>query len=113
MFNYGYLRKLGFLSFPNKDGKFILYTDAPEFAFASVLCPNQIQEEKLSFMPPGSYPIQRKDMEWTKTEMLDVVCFVRHFKHYIWRVHFQIKCDHQALVPMLTMLQMESGIEPM
>lgn len=54
----------------------------------------------------------------TKKEMLTVICSVRQFKLYLRGEHFEIRYDHQALLPMLTsdtegsnqLFSMESGI---
>lgn len=90
------------LSFPNKNGKFILHTDASGYAIGSVLCQIQHGEEKV--IAYGSRKLSQIEQRYgiTKKEMLAVVFFVKQFKHYLWGVPFEIRCDHQALIPMLT-----------
>ena len=89
------------LSFPNKFGKFILHTDASGFAIGSVLCQIQHGEERV--IAYGSRKLSETEQRYgvTRKEMLSVVFFVKQFKHYLWGVPFEIRCDHQALVPML------------
>ena len=90
------------LSFPSKLGKFILYTDASEFAIGGVLCQLQDGHERVIAYASRKLSDAEKRYGITKKEMLAVVCFVRQFKHYLWGVHFEIRCDHQALLSMLT-----------
>ena len=90
------------LAFPSKTGKFILYTDASDFAIGSVLC--QLQDDREKIIAYASRKLSDSERRYgiTKKEMLAVVFSIRQFKHYLWGVHFEIKCDHQALLYMLT-----------
>ena len=71
------------LSFPSRTGKFILYTDASDFAIGSVLC--QLQDDKPKIIAFASRKLSESERRYgiTKKEMLAVVFSVRQFKHYL------------------------------
>ena len=85
------------LSFPAKKGKFILYTDASDYAIGSVLC--QIQDNIERVIAYGSRKLAASEINYsvTKKELLAMVVFTRQFKHYLWGVEFEIRTDHKSL----------------
>lgn len=85
------------LCFPNRKDKFILYTDASEYAIGSVLC--QLQEDGEKIIAYGSRKLSASELNYsvTKKELLSIVTFVRQFKNYLWGVEFEIRTDHKSL----------------
>ena len=85
------------LTIPTKDGRFILDTDASDFAIGAELL--QIQdgvERCISYCSFSLTPEQRKYCT-TKKELLAVVRFTRHFRHYLLGRHFDVRTDHSSL----------------
>ena len=85
------------LSYPNKKDKFVLYTDASDYAIGSVLCQSQNKEEKV--IAYASRKLTKSEINYsvTKKELLAIINFIRHFKHYLWGVEFEVKTDHRSL----------------
>ena len=86
------------LGCPKADEPFILDTDASDFAIGGVL--SQIQDGKerpISFASKVLNSAQR-DYCTTRKELLAVVMFTRHFRHYLLGRVFLIRTDHASLV---------------
>ena len=85
------------LCFPNRKDKFVLYTDASDYAIGSVLC--QLQQDGEKIIAYGSRKLTSSELNYsvTKKELLSIITFVRQFKHYLWGVEFEIRTDHKSL----------------
>ena len=86
------------LGCPRAEDPFILDTDASDFAVGGVLSQVQDgQERPISFASKVLNPAQR-DYCTTRKELLAVVVFTRHFRHYLLGRVFRIRTDHASLV---------------
>ena len=76
---------------------FILYTDASLSGMGAVLA--QVQDGKERAICYASKALSRSQMIYsaTKRELLAVVHFTRHFKHYLLGRKFILRTDHSAL----------------
>ena len=85
------------LAFPSMKEPFILYTDASLSAMGAVLA--QVQDGKERAICYASKALSRSQMNYsaTKRELLAVVHFTRHFKHYLLGRKFILRTDHSAL----------------
>ena len=85
------------LSLPNDKDPYVLDTDASNFAIGS--CLYQVREGKeypISFASHTLTPAQRKYCT-TRKELLAIVVFTRHFKHYLLGRQFTVRTDHGSL----------------
>lgn len=85
------------LTIPTADGKFILDTDASDIAIGAEL--SQVQngvERCISYCSFTLTPEQKKYCT-TRKELLAVVRFTRHFRHYLLGRPFDIRTDHSSL----------------
>ena len=91
------------MAYPNDDGMFILDTDASATGIGAVL--SQLQwdetsqkevERPVAFASRTLTRTQRRYCT-TRRELLAVVCFVRHFRHFLLGRKFLIRTDHSSL----------------
>lgn len=85
------------LAIPDKTGTFILDTDASDKAIGAELI--QIQNGQERVVAYGSFtlsPAQRRYCT-TRKELLAVVRFTQHFKHYLLGREFILRTDHNSL----------------
>ncbi|KAK4469996.1 hypothetical protein MN116_000019 [Schistosoma mekongi] len=89
------------LGFPDTSlgpGPFILDTDASDHAIGAVL--SQIspggQEKVISY---GSRKLDKREVNYstTRREMLALVYFMKHFRHYLLGRQFRVRTDHKTL----------------
>ena len=85
------------LAFPSMREFFILYTDASQHAMGSVLAQIQNGSERVICYASKSFSKAQSRYPTTKRELLAIVIFTRHFKHYLLGRKFQIVTDHIAL----------------
>lgn len=85
------------LGYPLPEGQFVLDTDASEFAIGAEL--SQVQDGKLRVIAYGSYALAPAQRNYcvTRKELLAVVRFTRHFRHYLLGRPFLIRTDHGSL----------------
>jgi len=85
------------LSFPQKNCKYILDTDASFNTIGCVLSQMQNNEEKV--IAYGSRKMSKSEIQYcvTRKELLAVYYFVVHFKQYLLGTNFIIRTDHKAL----------------
>ena len=98
------------LSFPTSDDIFILDTDASEKTIGAEL--SQIQngvERTISYASKVLTPTQRKYCA-TRKELLAIVCFSRHFRHYLLGRNFVIRTDHNSLTWLLNFKNIEGQL---
>ena len=76
---------------------FILYTDASLTAMGAVLSQVQDGQERAICYASKAFSKAQTRYSATKRELLAVVNFTRHFKHYLLGQKFTIITDHRAL----------------
>ena len=85
------------LAFPCLKEPFILYTDASQFAMGAVLA--QVQDGRERAICYASKSLSKSQTKYsdTRRELLALVTFTRHFRHYLLVQKFTIVTDHSAL----------------
>ncbi|XP_033761504.1 uncharacterized protein LOC117343268 [Pecten maximus] len=86
------------LSFPTREDRFILDTDASATGIGAILVQLQNGEEKVICYAAKTLNGAQRNYCTTKRELLAVVTFVRHFKYYLTGRRFTIRTDHAPLV---------------
>ena len=87
---------LGYPS-PKPEDRFILDTDASEFALGAVLSQVQGGEERVIAYASKGLTHSQRNYCTTYRELLAVVEFVPYFKHYLLGRQFQVRTDHSSL----------------
>ena len=85
------------LTYPMREGgDFILDTDASNHGMGAVLSQVQNGEEKV--IAYASWALGKNQLNYctTKKELLDVVTFVEHFRHYFHGRHCVVRTDHAS-----------------
>ena len=85
------------LAYPDKVGKMILDTDASAFGIGAVL--SQIQDGEEKVIAYASRTLSKTERQYcvTRRELLAVVVFTKHFKHYLMGRRFRVRTDHSSL----------------
>ena len=76
---------------------FILYTEASQFAIGAVLAQVQNGLGRVICYASKSLNKAQSSYSTTKSELLAIVIYTRHFKHYLLGRQFKIITDHKAL----------------
>lgn len=86
------------LAYPTLEGQFILDTDASLFGIGAVL--SQVHNGKERVIAYASGTLNRSQRRYctTRRELLSVITFVQHFRHFLWGRKFLIRTDHASLV---------------
>lgn len=85
------------LAFPLPDGAFILDCDASDTARGADLSQMQGEQERtIVYASHVLTPLQRRYCT-TRKELLAVVKFCRHFRHYLLGRSFTVRSDHNSL----------------
>ena len=85
------------LAFPNNEDQFTLDTDASDFAIGAALYQLQDRSERpISFASHTLTPVQQRYCT-TRKELLAVVVFTRHYRHYLLGREFILRTDHGSL----------------
>ena len=84
-------------AFPCLKELFILYTDASQFAMGVVLAQMQDGKERAICYASRSLSKSQTKYSATRRELLALVTFTRHFRHYLLGQKFTIVTDHSAL----------------
>ena len=86
------------LAYPKPDDVFILDTDASDVSIGAVL--SQIQDGEELVISYASNILIREQRHWctTRKELLAIVKFAQHFRHYLLGHRFLIRTDHNCLV---------------
>ena len=85
------------LVFPCLKEPFILYTDASQLAIGAVLAQVQGGKERAICYAARSLSKSQTKNSATRRELLALVTFTRHFRHYLLGQMFTIVTDHSAL----------------
>ena len=85
------------LAYPNQDDHFILDTDASNHSIGAELL--QVQDGVERLIGFGSFVLDAAQRNYctTRKELLAVVMFTRHFKHYLLGRAFTVRTDHSSL----------------
>ena len=85
------------LAIPDKTGTFVLDTDASDKAIGAELL--QIQNGQERAVAYGSFTLSPAQGRYctTRKELLSVVRFTQHFKHYLLAREFILRTDHNSL----------------
>ena len=85
------------LSFPRKEGRFILDTDASKDGLGGTL--SQIQDGEEKPVGHASKALSRAQRNYCTThrELLGVVTMVQYYKHYLMGNKFTVRTDHGSL----------------
>ena len=85
------------LGYPSAQGDFILDTDASQCAIGAVL--SQVQDGKEVVIAYGSRRLSRSERNYhvTRQELLAIVWFTEHFRHYLIGRKFLLRTDHGSL----------------
>lgn len=86
------------LAYLTRDDPFILETDASLYGIGGVLSQLQHGEERV--IAYGSKTLMRSQTKYYTTyrELLAVVTFVKHFRHYLYGRKFFVRTDHSSLI---------------
>ena len=85
------------LVFPCLKEPFILYNDASQFAIGAALAQEQDGKERAICYDSKSLSKSQTKYSATRRELLALVTFTRHFRHYLLGQKFTIVTDHSAL----------------
>ncbi len=87
------------LVYPLQDpeAEFILDTDASEYAIGAVLSQVQEGEERVVAYGSKALALSQRNYCTTYRELLAIVEFVPHFKHYLLGRRFRVRTDHSSL----------------
>ncbi|CAG2238861.1 Retrovirus-related Pol polyprotein from transposon 17.6,Retrovirus-related Pol polyprotein from transposon 412,Retrovirus-related Pol polyprotein from transposon 297 [Mytilus edulis] len=85
------------LNYPSETGQFILDTDASGHAIGAVLSQIQNGEEKVLAYASKMLSDTQRNYCTTYRELLAVLTFVKHFRHYLIGQNFKIRSDHASL----------------
>ena len=86
------------LAYPNKEGTFVLDTDASLYGVGGVL--SQLQDdgqEKVISYASRTLSKTQQNYCTTMRELLAAVAFIKHFHHYLWGRRFILRTDHASL----------------
>ena len=87
------------LAFPDHSRHFVLDTDASDTGIGAIL--SQVQDDGGEVVIAyASRSLSRQEQRYcvTRRELLAVVEFIHHFRHYLLGVHFTLRTDHGSLV---------------
>lgn len=85
------------LGYPSRHEKFVLDTDASKCSIGAVL--SQVQNGKEVVIAYGSRRMSKSERNYcvTRQELLAIVWFTEHFKHYLIGHKFLLRTDHGSL----------------
>ena len=86
------------LHHPQREGKYIIYSDASDYAIGSVLYQEDSKGE-LRVIAYASRVFKGAEKHYctSEKEILAIVYALKQFRYYIYGTHFEIHTDHQAL----------------
>lgn len=92
------LQSTPLLTLPNSHDKFILDTDASDVAIGAELL--QIQDGVEKVIAYGSFSLSSAQRRYctTRKELLAIVRFTQHFRHYLLGREFLVRTDHNSLL---------------
>ena len=99
------------LTYPNPSDKFILDTDASDVSIGGVL--SQLQDGKTEVVICyASHVLIKPQRKYctTRKELLAVVKFCRHFRHYLLGRRIALRTDHNSLVWLMRFKHIEGQL---
>ena len=92
------------LQFPNPNKDYILYTDASNKAYSSVLCQPQSNDKGIRTVAyfSGTFTAQNKSWCATEKEAYTVLESIQRFDYYLWGAKYTLRCNHKPLEPFLS-----------
>ena len=98
------------LVYPMPEGEFILDTDASHNTIGAVL--SQIQDGEVKVICYASHALLKPQRKYctTRKELLAVVKFCRHFRHYLLGRRFTLRTDHNSLVWLMRFKHIEGQL---
>ena len=90
------------LGYPTINTPFILDTDASSQGLGAVLSQMQYGQERVIAYASKTLSKSQKRYCTTYRELLALVLFVKHFRHYLWGCRFVVRTDHSALTWLLS-----------
>lgn len=85
------------LTYPDPSKSFILDTDASEVGIGAVLSQAEGETERVVAYASRALTKQERKYATTKKELLSMVTFTKHFKHYLLGKEFILRTDHNSL----------------
>lgn len=86
------------LAYPDPQKPFILDTDANDFGIGAVLAQEgEGGMERVVVYASRALTKEERKYAATKKELLSMVCFTKHFKHYLLGKEFILRTDHNSL----------------
>ena len=87
------------LKHPHPDGTFVLDTDASLTALGGVLSQRFPGDDTEHIVVFASKTLNKSQRNYCATykELLAIVEMIRHFRHYLWGRHFEVRTDHASL----------------
>ena len=85
------------LSYPRKEGQYVLDTDASNTGMGSVLSQIQDGDEKVLSYYSKLFNTAERRYCVTRRELLAIVQSIKHFHHYLYGQVFKIRTDHGSL----------------
>jgi len=85
------------LAYPQNEGEFILDTDASDVGVGAVLSQMQNGVERVIAYASKKLNKCQKKYSVTRRELLAVVTFTNHFRHYLLGRKFLLRTDHGSL----------------
>lgn len=94
------------LSYPDHDGLFVLDTDASDRTIGAV------QEGKEKVICYASHVLLKPQRQYctTRKDLLAVVKFCRHFRHYLLGRRFLLRTDHNSLIWLMRFKHIEGQL---
>ena len=85
------------LAYPDFSKPFILDTDASDASIGAIL--SQVHDGKERVVCYGSRSLTKSERKYcvTRKELLSLVFFVKHYRHYLLGRKFKIRTDHNSL----------------
>ena len=85
------------LAYPQISEPFILDTDASNYAIGAVLSQNQDGDERVIAYASRTLSKPEQNYCVTRRELLAIVNFLKHFRHYLYGQEVLVRTDHGAL----------------
>ena len=85
------------LAYPRVGISFVMDTDASQYAIGAVLSQEQDGQERV--VAYGSRTLSKPEQNYcvTRRELLAIIHFLKHFRHYLYGQEVQVRTDHGAL----------------
>lgn len=85
------------LAYPKPGLKYLLDTDASDLGIGAVLSQVQDGKERVIAYASKRLTLQQEKYSVTRRELLAVVTFINHFRHYLLGQKFLLRTDHGSL----------------